>query len=98
MTFEWNERKNRINIRKHGLSFEKAVRVFDDEDAVEVYDDLHSTSEERYIIIGRIAEMLVITVVCTYRDPEIVRIISARQAKTKEKEDYYGTYQKNHLG
>lgn len=98
MTFEWNERKNRSNKRKHGLSFEESVRVFDDEDAIEVYDEGHSFSEDRFIVIGRISERNVIVVVCTYRDSEILRLISARPANAREKEEYYGTYQKNHLG
>lgn len=98
MTFEWDERKNRINKRKHGLSFEESVRVFNDEDSIEVYDGNHSSFEDRFIVIGRITERAIITVVCTYRDSEILRIISARPANAKEKEEYYGTYQKNHLG
>ena len=50
--FEYDEEKNRINIQKHGLSFETAARVFFDYDRLELYDESHSTEEERYNTIG----------------------------------------------
>ena len=98
MTFEWDEHKNRKNKRKHGISFEEAVRVFNDEDSIEIYDSIHSANEDRYIIIGRITEKTVVCLVCTYRSRNVLRVISSRPANTKEKEEYYGTYQINHLG
>ena len=48
MTFEWDEKKNAINKKKHGISFEMAVRVFLDEKRVEKLDIEHSTLEEEY--------------------------------------------------
>ena len=98
MLFEWDERKNKVNKCKHGLSFEEAVRVFNDEDAIEVYDRNHSSLEDRYVVIGRITEKTVISVVCTCRDPETMRIISARTANPTEKGEYYESYKKNHIG
>lgn len=50
--FEYDDEKNRINIQKHGLSFETAARVFFDYDRLELYDESHSTEEERYNTIG----------------------------------------------
>ena len=50
--FEYDEEKNRINIQKHGLSFETAARVFFDYDRLELYDEIHSTDEDRYNTIG----------------------------------------------
>ena len=54
MTFEWDDNKEQINIKKHGMDFETASRVFDDENRIEIYDDLHSDYEDRYITIGMI--------------------------------------------
>ena len=39
---EWDDNKNKINIRKHGISFETAALVFADEERIEYYDRLHS--------------------------------------------------------
>lgn len=52
MAFEYDEHKNQINIRKHGLSFKSAARVFFDYDRIEFYDDAHSDEEPRYDTIG----------------------------------------------
>ena len=52
MEFEYDEEKNRKNIAKHGISFRNAARVFFDYDRIEMYDDEHSESEDRYDTIG----------------------------------------------
>jgi len=89
MTFEWDESKNQSNIKKHGLSFESARRVFLDPLA-KVFPDLGSHNEERWKIIGRIGEALVVLTVFTIRDEdaEHYRIISARQVSTHERRSY----------
>ena len=97
MTFEWDERKNRINKQKHGISFEESVRVFNDEDSIEIYDREHSATEDRYVVIGKIADGMIICLVFTCRKRDVLRFISSRPANAKEKEEYYGTYQINHL-
>jgi uncharacterized DUF497 family protein len=90
MQFEWDEEKNKANIQKHGFGFETAVRVFADENRIDYYDDYHSSEEDRYITIGMVDNILmVIMVVYTERD-ERIRLISARKATKREKEDYYG--------
>lgn len=92
MTFEWDEKKNAINKKKHGISFEMAVRVFLDEKRVEKLDLEHSTlEEERINIIGRVSDMLVLLVVATDRKGN-TRIISARRAEEDEEEEYYENY------
>jgi len=53
MNFEWNPQKAEINLKKHGVSFEEAVTVFDDPLYVDFYDPDHSDDEHRYLIIGR---------------------------------------------
>ena len=87
MKFEWDERKNQINQEKHGISFELAAYVFQDEHYIEMFDFEHSTvDEERYIAIGRVGRILF--VVFTERKEDI-RLISARLATEEERRRYY---------
>ncbi len=89
MQFEWDDEKEQINIKKHGIDFETASRVFKDENRLELYDEGHSEFEDRYITIGVIDEIAyVIMVVYTERE-EAIRIISARKATKQEREMYY---------
>lgn len=50
--FEYDEEKNKKNLEKHGISLKTAARVFFDYDRIEMYDDEHSETEERYNTIG----------------------------------------------
>lgn len=86
LEFEWDEDKNLTNIKKHGISFDVAKFVFNDDNAIEIYDELHSIDEDRYIIIGIVNEVLY--VVYTVRN-ERIRIISARVANETERRLYY---------
>lgn len=52
LAFEYDEQKNQTNIRKHGISFKSAARVFFDYDRIELYDDEHSEDETRHDTIG----------------------------------------------
>ena len=52
MDFEWDENKNQINQKKHGISFEDAKTVFEDELAILFDDPDHSAEEDRFLIIG----------------------------------------------
>ena len=52
LAFEYDEQKNQTNIRKHGISFKSAARVFFDYDRIELYNDEHSEDETRYDTIG----------------------------------------------
>ena len=89
MTFDWDEAKDRINIKKHGINFETATRVFNDSFRIELYDKDHSCDEERYITIGEVCgRPLVISVTYTERK-EVIRLISARKATAREKRLYY---------
>jgi uncharacterized DUF497 family protein len=74
----WDTSKNLVNRRKHGLSFEEASVLFTGGDEyLEIFDEIHSDEEDRFIAIGPIAQG-VILVVYTERDEETVRIISAQ--------------------
>ena len=89
MIFEWDDRKERINISKHGIDFSTAALVFGDDNRIEKYDDLHSISEDRCITIGEINGIAVIVVVVYTERENSIRIISARLATKIEKEAYY---------
>jgi len=84
--FDWGERKNKANIKKHGISFEEARGVFFDEDAI-VYDDPdHSDEEDRFLIIGRSFKLRVLFACYCYQpNDSVIRMISARKATSKER-------------
>ena len=89
LEFEWDERKDRENRRKHGISFEEAETVFFDENAVEFYDDEHSQSEDRFLMLGVSGKLRVLLVChCLRESGTVIRIISARKATKKEQEFY----------
>ena len=90
LIFEWDDKKNTSNKRKHGVTFEDAQTVFFDENAIEFDDPDHSIQEERFILLG-LSQSLKILVVChCYRsDESIIRIISARKATKKEQGVYF---------
>lgn len=88
MIFEWNEEKAKKNIEKHGVSFEEAVTVFEDYNALFRDDPDHSDDEDRFILMG-LSEKLNLLVVChCVRKEDVIRIISARKATKREKSQY----------
>lgn len=91
MIFEWDENKNRINLQKHGISFNEAVTVFRDDNALIISDDEHSEQEERFIILGLSNSPRLLVVCHCYRESDsIIRIISARKANKHESDQYGG--------
>ncbi len=89
LKFEWDENKNEINKKKHGLSFEEASEVFYDDDAVLFDDPDHSVGEQRFLIIGAVGSSKICIVSHCYRDNDnVIRLISARMA-TKSEIRYY---------
>lgn len=83
LLFEWDARKNEINKRKHGVSFEEARTCFFDEEGSVISDPDHSLEEDRYILMGKSARSNILIVCHTYRG-DIIRIISARKATGRE--------------
>ena len=84
MNFEWDEKKNKANIKKHGISFEEACHIFADPNMLlspDPYD-----SEERWNAIGFVGTILF--VVYTERSDDTLRIISARKATKEEVNGY----------
>ena len=86
LKFVWDSDKNKKNFKKHGIYFEDAVRVFLDDNYLDDYDEIHSNDEDRFKIIGKIRNVLV--VIYTERNDR-KRIISARLAEKFEEEAYY---------
>ena len=87
--FDWNENKNQINIKKHGIGFDEASSVFYDEKAILFDDPIHSEYEDRFLLLG-VSNNAKICMVChCYRESDtVIRIISARKA-TKTEADRY---------
>jgi uncharacterized DUF497 family protein len=75
LDFEWNEEKNIINQKKHGVSFYLAQQAFLDSNRIIAEDVEHSLSEKRYYCFGKVGENI-LTVRFTYRG-RIIRIIGA---------------------
>jgi len=85
--FTWNIAKDRANRRKHGIWFAEALSVFADPLA-RIHDDpVHSRGERREIIVGHSAAGRLLLVAFTQRG-QVVRLISARMATRREREDY----------
>lgn len=89
MNFEWDENKAATNQQKHGVTFQEAATVFQDEDALQIFDPDHSEAEDRFILLG-MSSILRILVVChCYRaNDDVIRIISARKATRNESSTY----------
>lgn len=87
--FEWDEKKNRQNIRKHGVSFEEAQSVFLDDHAMRFYDPDHSEDEDRFLMLGLSFTLRILVVCHCYRErDDVIRIISARKATRQERVHY----------
>jgi uncharacterized protein len=85
--FEWNENKAEDNKKKHGISFEVAITVFDDPFALFYEDVLHSFGEDRYIVLGYSKNNKLIVVSFTFSDDK-VGLISARLTTNNERKYY----------
>ena len=65
MLYEWDNVKAKLNLAKHGVSFEEALSVFNDEFALLIYDEEHSSDEERFLLLGKsLANNLLLVVHC----------------------------------
>jgi uncharacterized protein len=89
LRFEWDERKNTANRRKHGVSFEEAQTTFADEHGLLIDDPEHSDAEDRFVLLGMSSALRVLIVCHCYRSGgDVIRIISARRADRQEQADY----------
>ena len=83
--FEWDDSKSLSNLKKHGLDFDEATKVWNDPMCVQAH--LRSDSEKRWAVTGEVSKDVWLTVIITYRGKH-VRIISARKASKKEVDVY----------
>jgi uncharacterized DUF497 family protein len=87
MRFEWDRGKSKSNLSKHDVPFEEAATVFGDPLSLTISDPGHSEEEDRFVTIGVSSKLRTIVLVHTDRGDH-VRIVSARQATTRERKDY----------
>lgn len=85
--FEWSQEKASSNIKKHGVSFDEAVTVFWDENALIINDPDHSEDEDRFILLGMSENLRVLVVIHCERG-NTIRLISARTATKQERKQY----------
>ncbi len=89
LRFEWDERKARDNLKKHGIAFQEAKSAFLDENARVISDPEHSDDEDRFVLLGLSVTLRLLVVVHCYRKKEqLIRIISARKADRSERRQY----------
>ena len=91
MRFEWDNSKNKENIKKHNVSFNDAKEVFDDPLHIAILDERFSYFEERWITLGETNKQKLLVVANLYfddNDEEVIRIISAREATKHEQRQY----------
>jgi uncharacterized protein len=88
--FEWDETKAESNVRKHGVSFDDALSVFDDPYAI-LEQDRVVEGEARWIALGIVDDESVVLVAHSIQEDEAdetIRIISARPANRQERKRY----------
>ena len=89
VSFSWDEKKAAQNARKHRVSFEEAMTVFLDENAVEFFDPDHSEAEDRFLLLGMSWRMRLLAVHYAVREyGRRIRIISARKTTRNEAKAY----------
>ncbi len=90
--FEWDDAKAESNLAKHGVDFMDAMSVLLDPLAMTRVDDEHSDDEERWVSVGRAANDRLLLVVHTFNttgpNTALIRLISARPATWREREQY----------
>jgi uncharacterized DUF497 family protein len=87
MTFVWDEKKNRDNIRRHGIDFRDVVDLFHHPMLIRL-DTRQDYGEDRWIGIGLLREIVAVVVYVEWEDEETIRIISARKATAYETDQY----------
>jgi uncharacterized protein len=90
LRFEWDKKKEKFNIKKHGVSFAEASTAFYDEKTIQFFDPDHSGDEDRFLLLGISFKLRVLVVCHCFRESEtVVRLISARKADKDEQKEYW---------
>ena len=87
MKFEWDIRKEKINLKKHGISFTQAKEAVMCGNIVVLKEEV-VLSEQRFVFLGMCKNLNILVVVVFYPDDSITRIVSARKANKKERAFY----------
>jgi uncharacterized DUF497 family protein len=87
MRFVWDQRKNRENMRKHGIDFHDVVGMFSHPMLVHL-DTRQDYGEDRWIGVGLLKNVVAVVVYVEWVDEQTIRIISARKATSYEKDEY----------
>ena len=87
MRFEWHPPKAEANLQTHGVSFAEAVTVLEDDYAL-TREDPDAIEEARFATLGLSSRGDLLVVVYTYREPEIIRLISAWKANKRQRTLY----------
>lgn len=89
MKYVWDKQKAAINQHKHGVTFEEAQTVFQDCEALRIFDPDHSYEEDRFLLLGFSSALRLLVVCHCYREHDAqIRIISARKASKTETATY----------
>lgn len=89
IAFSWDEKKNKLNVKNHGVSFEEAKTVFADDYGRLISDPDHSEDEDRFVLLGLSHQIQLLMVCHCYREEgDVIRIISARKAGKSEIKQY----------
>jgi uncharacterized protein len=86
VSFEWDEQKRLLNLRKHRIDFADAVTALEDDDALTMRDE-DVAEEDRFVTLGSDLFGRVLVVVYTWRG-DVIRVISARRATRHERARY----------
>ena len=87
MQYEWDPAKAEANLATHGVSFAEAVTVLEDDFAL-TREDPDSAGEQRFVTLGMSSVAQLLVVVYTYREPDVLRIISAWRANRRQRLHY----------
>ena len=87
MHYEWDPANAAANLAAHGVSFAEAVTVLEDDFAL-TREDPDSAGEQRFVTLGLSSFANLLVVVYTYREPDVIRVISAWRANRRQRARY----------
>lgn len=87
MKITWDPAKARANEVTHGIRFSEAATVFGDSRAL-TREDPDAIGEQRFATLGRSGDGKILVVIYTYRETDIIRIISAWKANRRQRTQY----------
>ena len=87
MRYKWDPSKAKANVEDHGVSFVEAVTVLEDDFAL-TREDPDALDEQRFVTLGMSGVGNLLVVVYTYREPDVIRLISAWKANKPQRSRY----------